>query len=147
VRIVEAGPEDLSICLAIRRAVFIEGQNVSEADEIDGLDPECTHFLAFEDDEPAGTARLRITPDGHAKVERVAVLERFRGRSLGDGLMAALEACAAELGHEVATLGAQVQVIPFYEKRGWIAEGPVFLDADIPHRKMTKRLRPHKKPK
>jgi ElaA protein len=135
-----ARADELSTCLAIRRVVFIEGQNVPEADEVDGLDPSCTQFLALLDGEPAGTARLRITDDGHAKVERVAVLDRFRGRAIGDALMALVEATAAELGHEEAILGAQVQVIPFYEKRGWNAEGPVFLDAGIPHRKMRKRL-------
>lgn len=135
-----ARPDELSLCLGIRREVFIEGQNVPEAEEVDGLDPACTHFLAFSDGEPAGTARLRITGDGHAKVERVAVLERFRGRALGDALMDAIEAATAEMGHPEAVLAAQVQVIPFYERRGWIAEGPVFMDAGIPHRTMRKRL-------
>jgi ElaA protein len=135
-----ARPEDLSTCLAIRRTVFIENQNVPEADEVDGLDPICTHFLALEDGEPAGTARLRITEERHAKIERVAVLERFRGRAIGAALMHAAEAAALELGHREAILGAQVQVIAFYEKLGWIAEGPIFMDAGIPHRKMKKLL-------
>ena len=134
-----ARSDELSTCLAIRRSVFIEEQRVPEADDVDGLDQECIQVLAFEGSEPAGTARLRIA-DGHAKIERVAVLERFRGRAIGIALMRKIEEIARELGHEEAMLGAQVQVIPFYEKHGWIAEGDVFMDAGIPHRMMTKRL-------
>jgi predicted GNAT family N-acyltransferase len=39
------------------------------------------------------------------------------------------------------TMNAQVQVVPFYEKRGFRAEGPVFDEAGIPHRRMRKALR------
>ncbi len=136
----EAGSEELATCLAIRREVFIEGQAVPEADDVDGLDPHCTHWLALVDGAPAGTARLRITPQGYAKIERVAVLERFRGRGLGDALMDAIEAALRGRGYREALLGAQLQAVPFYEKRGFIAEGPVFLDAGIPHKKMRKAL-------
>jgi ElaA protein len=135
-----ARPDELSTCLAIRREVFIEGQKVPEADEVDGRDPVSAHLIAIAGAEPAGTARLRIV-EGKAKVERVAVLERFRGRGVGDALMEAIEALAREMGHAEAILGAQTYVIPFYEKRGWIAEGAVFMDAGIPHRTMRKRLR------
>ncbi len=44
---------------------------------------------------------------------------------------------ARELRLEPVILDAQVQVIPFYEKLGFVAEGPVFDDAGIPHRRMT----------
>jgi predicted GNAT family N-acyltransferase len=38
--------------------------------------------------------------------------------------------------HSTLLLEAQVQVIPFYERLGFAAEGPVYLDADIEHRLM-----------
>lgn len=135
-----ASPEELSTCLAIRREVFIVGQNVPEALEVDGRDGECTHVIAFVDGEPCGTARVRITPEGSAKVERVAVLDRCRGRSVGRALMARVEEEIRALGRREAVLGAQVEVIPFYEKLGWVVEGPVFMDANIPHRKMRKTI-------
>ena len=135
----QAREDELSTCLAIRREVFIEEQAVPEHDEVDGLDPTCAHFIAHIDGEAAGAARMRVV-DGHAKMERVAVRAKFRGRKLGDALMDAMEAHARELGHRDAVLSAQVQVIPFYEKRGWIAEGPLFMDAGIAHRAMRKAL-------
>jgi len=91
------------------------------------------------DGQPAGTARLRVV-EGLAKAERVAVLERFRGAGVGAALMRALEGEARRRGLDQMVLHAQVRVIPFYERLGYAAHGPVFDDAGIPHRAMRKRL-------
>ena len=39
-------------------------------------------------------------------------------------------------------LDAQIQVIPFYERLGFVAEGDVFLDAGIEHRRMRLSAEP-----
>jgi predicted GNAT family N-acyltransferase len=131
-----AAPDELSECHRIRRVVFIEEQQVPKDLEIDGLDPSCVHFLAEVDHEPAGTARLRITEDHHAKAERVAVLRGHRRHGVGAALMTALEAEAKRMGHHEVLLSAQVEAIPFYLARGYETYGPEFMDAGIPHRKM-----------
>jgi predicted GNAT family N-acyltransferase len=134
------GLDRLETCLAIRRRVFVQGQGVPEAIEIDGLDPGCAHFLAQDGARAVGTARLREV-DGAAKVERVAVLESERGRGIGRVLMRALEAEAGARGLGEVVLNAQEAVIPFYERLGYASEGERFFEADIPHRRMRKRLR------
>ena len=134
-----ARPDELPTCIDIRREVFVVGQDVPEALEVDGLDPACLHFLAFIDGLAVGTARLRITDDGKAKAERVAVRASARGLRLGHHLMDALETHARRLGHQEVVLSAQVPVISFYEQRGYVAEGPTYEDAGIDHR--TMRLR------
>jgi predicted GNAT family N-acyltransferase len=136
-----ASAADLPALLALRHEVFVIGQDVPPDLEVDGLDPICTHFVAREGAAIVGTARLRVTEDGHAKAERVAVSASHRGRRIGAAVMAALEAEAARLGHDEIVLNAQVAVIPFYEGLGYAAEGPVFDDAGIDHRKMRKSLR------
>jgi predicted GNAT family N-acyltransferase len=132
--------EDLSACIAIRRTVFIEGQGVPEPDEFDGLDPECTHLIAETASGPVGTVRLRISPEGLAKLERLAVLEEHRGAGIGGLLTRALEREARRLGHAQVVLGAQVRAIAFYEGLGYAAEGPVYDDAGIPHRLMRREI-------
>ena len=64
----ESNTED--IC-AIRYEVFVDEQKVPEELEIDGLDNEAKHILAFVDGLPIGTGR--ILNDGH--IGRVAVLK------------------------------------------------------------------------
>ena len=133
-----ARPDELDACLEVRREVFIEGQHVPEDLEVDGLDPDCIHFIALVDGRAVGAARLRIA-NGKAKAERVAVRAEVRGHGLGHRLMDCLEAEARRLGHDEVILSAQVSVISFYEHRGYAAEGPVFVDAGIDHRMMRRR--------
>lgn len=130
---------DLETALDIRREVFVEEQGVPEDLELDGLDGEATHFLAGRDGEPVGTARLRDY-DGIAKVERVAVLEPYRGEGWGERIMAAVEAHAREAGYERVHLAAQVPVVGFYERLGYEVVSEAFMDAGIPHRSMEKPL-------
>ena len=136
-----AGPGDLPACHAIRRAVFVEEQGVTVAEEGDGLDQDCLHVLG----EAAGipVATLRVLPRGEeAKIQRVAVLGAHRGTGLGAALMRwTLDRLPAK-GFRTAVLGSQVAALPFYARLGFVAEGPEFLDARIPHRTMRLPLGP-----
>lgn len=133
------GLENLSICLALRRAVFVDEQGVDPAIDADGLDEQCTQFLAWVSGVPIGTARLRVV-DGHAKAERVAVLEDFRGHGTGRVLMNVVEAGARARGHDHVLVHAQREAVPFYERLGYVAAGDEFDEAGIPHRAMRKNI-------
>ena len=135
-----ARPDERARCLAIRREVFVEEQGVPLAEEMDEHDAACVHFLALVGGEAVGTARLRVTVDGHPKAERVAVRRPFRGAGVGRALMRALEDEARALGARELLLNAQLPVVAFYERLGYRAEGPEFLEAGIPHRAMRKPL-------
>ncbi|MEW9918062.1 GNAT family N-acetyltransferase [Marimonas sp. MJW-29] len=130
--------DDLETCLALRRLVFMEEQGVSEADEIDGLDPECLHLLAVVDGAPAGTARVYL--DGEvAKIGRVCVLREHRGTGLGAALIEkAIEVSKGKAAQ--AKLGAQTHALDFYARFGFVATGRIYDDAGIPHRDMVRAL-------
>jgi predicted GNAT family N-acyltransferase len=126
-------------CFDIRRAVFIEEQQIDEAEEWDAHDATCLHYLAS-DGRPAGTARL-IAKGDTAKIGRVAVLPAFRGTGLGARIMQAVMADAAARGFRTAELESQVYAIPFYERLGFVAEGPDYDDGSgILHRLMRATL-------
>ncbi|MEM9394058.1 MAG: GNAT family N-acetyltransferase [Pseudomonadota bacterium] len=130
------GPGELELCRAIRRDVFIEEQNVSEAEEWDGRDSSARHLLAFDGGAPVGTARLRVVED-FGKIERVCVRATARGTGAGRALMqAALALLRTDPALLGAKLGSQTHAIPFYEGLGFTAFGPVYDDAGIPHRDM-----------
>ena len=131
--------EDIRRCQAIRRVVFIVGQGVPASIEVDGRDPECTHFLATLNGSDVGAARMRVVGDA-AKAERVAVLGGHRGAGIGRALMDSLEAQAAGQGLARVKLSAQSEVVDFYLRLGYRAFGEEFIEADIPHRWMEKAL-------
>ena len=125
--------------LALRTVVFVVEQSVPLEEEVDGLDDPATHVAVRVAGALVGTARLRVV-DGRGKIERVAVDGRRRGTGLGRVVMAAIEDQARVSGCPEALLAAQIQVLGFYERLGYVAEGPVFLDANIEHRWMRKSL-------
>jgi len=120
----------------VRRAVFIEEQEVSEDEEWDDDDLVSIHVLATRNREPVGTGRL--SPAG--KIGRIAVLSEVRGQGIGRRIMEMLIQEALHRGLLDVHLNAQVHAIPFYEKHGFKAYGEVFDEAGIPHRRMRRSL-------
>lgn len=129
--------DDLGLCHALRRAVFIEEQNVPEEEELDGRDADALHLLARLDGQPVGCARILLQGDT-GKIGRVCVLPEFRGQHIGVALItAALDHLRSQPGVTRARLGAQIHALGFYEKLGFVAEGADYLDAGIVHRDMV----------
>ena len=121
---------------SVRRKVFIDEQQVPEELEWDEFDDSSIHFIATSKDAAIGTARLK--PDG--QIGRMAVLEPYRNQGTGSSLLTLAIDIATEKRYPKLYLHAQADAIPFYEKHGFIAEGEIFYEADIPHCSMFKNL-------
>lgn len=124
----------------IREEVFVKEQNVPAEEEYDQYEDTATHFLAFYDGKPCGTARWRFTENG-IKLERFAVLKEFRDKKAGAAILATvLEDIKnkPESTKKMLYLHAQVQVVGFYEKFGFQKVGETFQECNIWHYKMTK---------
>src|SRR5665213_3190850 len=88
---------DLEKVFAIRREVFVGEQNCPPELEWE-FEEESVHFLATVDEVPAGASRWRKTEKGY-KLERFAVLSKFRGFGVGQELV---KAVLADLPPEAA---------------------------------------------
>lgn len=131
-------PAFSSLCnaaFAVRREVFVWEQHVPEALEHDEYDFTATHFVAILEGEVVGTLRVILDPE-HAKIGRVAVRQRFRGRGVAKAIMLAAMEFARAAGQPRLYLTAQTDKLGMYEKLGFTAFGPVFDDAGMPHRAM-----------
>lgn len=129
-------PKDEPAIAAIRRAVFIDEQNVPEAMEWEDIDPACDWFVARHGEARVATARL--TPQG--RIGRMAVLPDWRGRGIGSALLGLVLTRAAERGLDSLELHAQCHALDFYRRFGFTAVGPEFDEAGIPHRQMILNL-------
>ena len=119
----------------VRRAVFIEEQNVPEELEWDADDAGALHVLALDDlGQPIGCARL--LPDGH--IGRMAVLPTWRGQGVGRALLDAVMHAAVARGDRTLRLSAQTHATAFYARAGFVALGHVYEEAGIPHVAMEK---------
>lgn len=123
----------------VRRAVFVDEQNISEEIEIDDLEEEAVHFIGYVNGHPVAASRLRFVDD-MGKLERICVLKEFRKYSYGSQIIQAMEKMIKDNDVKKAVLNAQTTVIPFYEKHGYKVVSDEFFDAGIPHVKMMKNL-------
>lgn len=118
----------------VRRLVFVKEQMVSENEEYDEFETSSTHLAASIGKQVVGTCRFRTTDKG-IKLERFAVLKQFRGMNVGESL---LLRCLRLTGKsEYVYLHAQVQVVGFYARYGFMKQGDEFVEAGIKHFKMV----------
>jgi predicted GNAT family N-acyltransferase len=126
---------------AIRTQVFQIEQGVDPEIEFDGKDETAEHLLAYLDNQPVGTARIRYLSPKTAKIERLAVLSTARGLGIGKELMEKAVEIAAQNDVEEVVIHAQDYVKRLHQKIGFEQVGESFDEAGIAHVKMLKRLK------
>ena len=124
---------------AVRRAVFIEEQNVPEELEWDEADEHAYHVMATaRDGTSIGTGRLK--PDCY--IGRMAVVSDWRGCGVGSAMLDLLIDVAYKASCAEVKLHAQTHAISFYARFGFTASGEEFDEAGIAHRLMKLTLAP-----
>lgn len=149
VRVAE-DPADREACFAVRKEVFVGEQGVPEDLEYDAYDAVAVHVLAVrEDGEPIGAGRLLYGEAAAGKtggdpsvgsLGRLAVTQAARGLGVGAALVRAVEDAARARGLAAVDLHAQTHALGFYERLGYVAYGPEYPEAGIPHRAMRRVL-------
>ncbi|MEU5890047.1 GNAT family N-acetyltransferase [Streptomyces sp. NPDC047461] len=149
VRVAE-DPSDRELCFAVRKEVFVAEQGVPEDLEYDAYDAVAVHVLAVrEDGVPLGTGRLLYGAAAADKIGgdltlgslgRLAVTQEARGLGIGVALVRAIEDAARALGLAAVDLHAQTHALGFYERLGYEAYGPEYLEAGMAHRGMRRAL-------
>ncbi|MEQ8463384.1 MAG: GNAT family N-acetyltransferase [Coleofasciculus sp. E1-EBD-02] len=125
----------------VRRSVFHIEQGVDPSLDLDGKDETADHILAYVENQPVGTVRVRYLDHQTAKIERLAVLSDFRGQEIGKRLMEEALNIAANKQINTVVIHAQDYVKSLYLKLGFLPEGELFEEAGIAHVKMIKLLK------
>ena len=111
-----------------------------------GIEDKLEHFVAVFD-HPTGArvigsaCLLAGDPAPNAgRLMQMAVDPQRQHEGIGRRLVVAVESRAfGELGLEELYCHAQVAAVGFYEHLGWEADSEVFLEANIPHKRMAIR--------
>ncbi len=130
------GNECLKDAFEIRQKVFIEEQNVSKELEWDEIDKIATHFILYLDKIPIGTARF-FEKDGIYYIGRMAILREYRGKGLGEIILKKILNFAKHRKISKIVLHAQIAVVKFYKRFGFVETNNEFLEAGIKHKKMV----------
>lgn len=125
-------------CNLVRYSVFVQEQNVPENLEIDERDHVCLHVIIKTNNNPIATGRIDIDKDG--KIGRVAVIKDYRNQGYGSLIIHKLEEIAQQQGLTSVWLNAQKSSINFYRRLGYQIISDEFMEANIVHQKMNKKI-------
>lgn len=127
---------------ALRRAVFIEEQNIPKELEWDEHDAVVLHAVARNRlGQVIATGRLLPAEDGVSHIGRMAVHRNLRSGGHGAAVMKVLEDAARDRGDREVALNAQRSAERFYARLGYLPHGDGFDEAGIPHIEMRRTLR------
>jgi ElaA protein len=136
-RFEELSPDALYEILRFRQSIFVVEQR-SPYPDLDGLDQDAWHLLLNAGEELVGYLRLMQMP---VRIGRVAVAARVRQRGLGRKLMEeALRFCRQRYPAQDILLAAQLNLVPFYERCGFVVTSEPYDDFGVRHVEM--RMRP-----
>lgn len=134
------GDVELQEAFEVRRQVFVREQGISEDLVFDGHDREALHMVVKDGERVIGSARVQFLAGNQAKLERMAILERYRRKGIGKEMLLFLDAVWKDKQVQQVIIHAQLEVVPFYKLYGFDELGLPFREAGIKHIKMRKRL-------
>lgn len=144
IEIYEAFNKDiLERCLEIRDKVFSVEKGVPkeiEVDKFDCLNESCSHFLISYQNKDAGTIRCLHISNDIAKIQRFCFLKEYRGLGFGKSVIEYIENYYKKQGFATIEMDAKYEVCGFYEKCGYKKVSDIFIEANIKHIKMMKKI-------
>ena len=127
--------KELEEVFKIRKTVFIKEQKVVENIEKDKFDRVAKHFILYYKHKPVGCARIRFV-NRNAKLERIAVLKKYRGKGFGKTITEYLIKYCKNKRSKGIYMNAQYYLKDYYKKFGFKPKGSTFMEAGIKHIKM-----------
>ncbi|MFM1772797.1 MAG: hypothetical protein RLZZ71_1939 [Bacteroidota bacterium] len=128
--------------LALRSDVFVVEQNCAYQD-LDGKDLQ-SFWVWAENEQGEIHATARLLPAGisynEISIGRVCTSLLSRRTGLGNLLMEeCIQQCESIWGKQTITISAQQYLLKFYNELGFVVEGEMYLEDDIPHLKMKRK--------
>jgi predicted GNAT family N-acyltransferase len=134
------GDVELREAFEVRRQVFVREQGISEDLVFDGRDREAMHMVVKVGEKVIGSARVQFLAGNQAKLERMAVLKRYRRKGIGKEILLFLDTVWKDKRVQQVIIHAQLEVVPFYKLCGFDELGSPFREAGIKHIKMSKQV-------
>jgi predicted GNAT family N-acyltransferase len=95
---------------------------------------------AFDEDKILACCLLTRVDEKTLKLRQMAVQNNLQGKGIGASIMSFAETIARDKGYKNLVMHARNTAIGFYEKFGYKVKGDEFIEVNVPHHVMEKRL-------
>ncbi len=97
-------------------------------------------IASFDEDKMLGCCVLSNMSKDCVRLRQMAVQKNMQGKGIGESMITFAENLARDKGFKTLTMHARDTAIGFYEKYGYKVKGEEFIEINIPHHIMEKRL-------
>lgn len=137
---IDHGTKEYKQMIALRYELLREplGLNFTEEE----LEKEKDHILiaAFEEDEMLGCCMLKKLDNQTLQLRQMAVKGNLQGKGIGASIMSFAETISRDRGYRAIIMHARDTAIGFYEKFGYKVKGDPFIEINLPHHIMEKKI-------
>ncbi|MGC4101619.1 GNAT family N-acetyltransferase [Ferruginibacter sp.] len=95
---------------------------------------------AFDEDKILACCLLTKVDSSTIKLRQMAVHNNLQGKGIGASMMSFAETVARDKGYKKLMMHARNTAIGFYEKFDFKVKGTEFIEVNVPHHVMEKRL-------
>ena len=137
---IDHGSAEYKQMIQLRHAILRQPLGLSFS--VEELEKEKADILiaAFEDEEMLGCCMLTHLSKEIVRLRQMAVPKNLQGKGIGASIMSFAENLARDKVFKKMIMHARDTAIGFYEKFGYKISGHEFLELNIPHHIMEKKL-------
>jgi len=140
IKVIRYNSEEYSQELQLRDEVLRKPLGMSLYDENLDAEMDDFHVGAFVNNQLVGVLILTKLNAGDVKMRQFAVAEKWQGKKIGTEMVVFAEEYSRHKGYSTIVLNARKSAAGFYEKLGYEKISEEFLEINIPHYKMRKKL-------
>lgn len=138
---IDHGTKEYKQMIALRYSILREPLGLNFTPE--ELEKEKDHILiaAFEEeDDMLGCCMLKKIDHQTLQLRQMAVKGNLQGKGIGASIMSFAETISRDRGYRSIIMHARDTAIGFYEKFGYKVKGEPFIEINLPHHIMEKRI-------
>ncbi len=137
---IDHGSKEYQQMIALRLEILRKPQGLTFTDEELAKEKDDILIGAFEDDTMLACCLLTKVDNSTVKLRQMAVQNNLQGKGIGASIMSFAETVARDRGYKKLMMHARDSAIGFYEKFDFKVKGDEFIEVNVPHHVMEKRL-------
>ena len=137
---IDHGSKEYQQMIALRLEILRKPQGLTFTNEELAKEKDDILIGAFEDDTMLACCLLTKVDNSTVKLRQMAVQNNLQGKGIGASIMSFAETVARDRGFKKLMMHARDSAIGFYEKFDFKVKGDEFIEVNVPHHVMEKRL-------
>lgn len=137
---IDHGSKDYDVMIQLRYVILRQPLGLSFTEEEIAKEKNNIHIASYDDDEMLGCCMLTPLDNDTVQLRQMAVPDKLQGKGIGASIMSFAETLARDKGYKKIVMHARDTAIGFYEKFGFKQKGTTFLEVNLPHHVMEKKL-------